>query len=163
LQERLRAAVHGKIVEVTNYLLEQTDKVVVFAYHQELIEMEYAVRLRRAGHKVITPTGANTKETAVLVDKFQTDPSIQYFILSIGVGGVGRTLTKANHVVFAELPWSAGDLEQCLCRVHRQTQERPVIVDYCLLRNSFDHVIWDRLLKKIKPARQALNRQSKES
>jgi SNF2 family DNA or RNA helicase len=68
-----------KVDGVTQYLLEQTEQVVVFAHHLALID-EYADRLRRAGRQVLVLTGRNTKQTQKVVDQFQTDPSIQYSI-----------------------------------------------------------------------------------
>jgi hypothetical protein len=56
-----------KIDAVVDYLLRQTEKVVVFAYHRGLIE-EYADKLRQAGRGVVILTGDNTKQTARVVE-----------------------------------------------------------------------------------------------
>ena len=145
-----------KIDAVVDYLLRQTEKVAVFAYHRGLIE-EYADKLRQAGRGVVILTGDNTKQTARVVERFQTDPSIQYFVGNMKVAGQGITLHAAALVVFAELDWSPGVMEQAEDRVHRIGQERAVRIVYFLLEGSLDPIIVGALRRKLHNSRQALN------
>jgi SWI/SNF-related matrix-associated actin-dependent regulator 1 of chromatin subfamily A len=145
-----------KIDPIVKYLLAQTEKVVVFAYHIDLIE-EYAERLRDAGRGVVTLTGDKTKETEAVVEQFQTDPTIQFFIGSLKVAGQGITLHAAAHVVFAELDWSPAVMEQASDRVHRIGQTRPVKIVYFLLDGTLDPIISRALRRKLQVSRQALN------
>jgi SNF2 family DNA or RNA helicase len=54
-------------------------------------------RLRQAGKGVVSLTGANTKKTKQIVDRFQNNPNIQYFIGSMKGSGQGITLTAAQY------------------------------------------------------------------
>ena len=59
----------------------------------------------------------------------------------------GVTLTRACHVLFLEYWWTPGDLSQAEDRVHRYSQDRPVLVTYLHLggstsaRSLDDHVV----------------------
>lgn len=145
-----------KIDAVVEFLLAQTEKVVVFAYHRELIE-EYAEQLRQAGRGVVTLTGSNTRHTKEVVEAFQTNPRIQYFIGNMKVAGQGITLTVSCLSVFAELDWSLGVMEQAEDRVHRIGQAKPVRIVYFVLQGSLDPIMVDALHRKAALSRKALN------
>jgi SWI/SNF-related matrix-associated actin-dependent regulator of chromatin subfamily A-like protein 1 len=51
--------------------------------------------------------------------------NIDVLFVQTQAGGMGLTLTRANHAVVAELPWTSMALEQAVKRVHRRTQTRP--------------------------------------
>jgi SWI/SNF-related matrix-associated actin-dependent regulator of chromatin subfamily A-like protein 1 len=145
-------------LSVLDYVLEQKEKVVVFAYHQNPIETQYAVRLRQAGRKVITLTG-DTKDTHKLVNQLQTYPDVQFFILSMNVGGQGITLTAALQVVFVEQDWSPALIDECHDGCHRIGQTRPMMVKYFVLNNSLDRIMMQAVRRKVDVSRHALNKQ----
>ncbi len=96
----------AKFNSVLEYLKRCTRKTLVFAYHHELIE-GLATALQRAGYNVVTFTG-RTRDSTAVVQRFQQDPSCQFFIGNMRAAGIGITLTAASHVVFAELDWTPG-------------------------------------------------------
>jgi SWI/SNF-related matrix-associated actin-dependent regulator 1 of chromatin subfamily A len=145
-----------KIDPIVDYLLAQSEKVVVFAHHLGVID-EYAERLRAAGRGVVTLTGDNSKQSESVVKAFQTDPEIQYFIANIDVGGEGITLHAAALVVFAELKWSPADMKQAEDRVHRIGQQRQVHIIYFLLDGTLDPIINATLKRKLQDSQRALN------
>jgi len=87
------------------------------------------------------------------VDRFQAAAAgFDVMLLSPKAGGVGLTLTRANHVVHLERWWNPAVEDQCTARVLRIGQERPVTVHIPLTKlpsghRSFDenlHVLLDR-------------------
>ena len=61
----------------------------------------------------------------------------------------GLTLTSASLVVFAELDWTPGTLEQCEDRAHRIGQRDVVHVHYLVATSSLDDWVWSALSKKV--------------
>jgi SWI/SNF-related matrix-associated actin-dependent regulator 1 of chromatin subfamily A len=151
-----------KIDPIVDYLLAQREKTVVFAYHVGVVE-EYAERLRDAGRGVVVLTGANSKQTEQVVEQFQTDPEIQFFIANIDVGGEGITLHAAALVVFAELKWSPAEMQQAEDRLHRIGQTRPVRIVHFLLDGTLDPIIARALQRKVQVSQKALNPEGAES
>ena len=62
------------------------------------------------------------------VDAFQNRQGFDVMLLSPRAGGVGLTLTAANHVIHLSRWWSPAVEDQCTDRVFRIGQTRPVYV-----------------------------------
>jgi len=58
-------------------------------------------------------------------------------------------LTAAKLVVFAELDWTPGTLEQCEDRAHRIGQTDPVHVHYLVAKGTLDERLWAALCRKV--------------
>merc|ERR1712039_478792 len=75
--------------------------------------------------------------------------AVQVAILSLHAAGVGITLTAASMVIFAELDWTPGILEQAEDRAHRIGQEASVNIHYLLARGTIDDIIWQSIAQKV--------------
>jgi SWI/SNF-related matrix-associated actin-dependent regulator 1 of chromatin subfamily A len=111
-------------------------KTVVFGWHRDLIE-DLASKLRQAGRGVVTFIGG-TKVPEKIVDLFQNDESIQFFLGNLDCASTSITLTAAHHVVLAEQSWVPSDEDQSIARVWRTGQKQPVSVIKFLLESSLD-------------------------
>jgi non-specific serine/threonine protein kinase len=69
-----------------------------------------------------------TKERQALVDRFQADPAIPLFLISLKAGGTGLNLTAADYVIHLDPWWNPAVERQASDRTHRIGQERPVMV-----------------------------------
>jgi SWI/SNF-related matrix-associated actin-dependent regulator of chromatin subfamily A-like protein 1 len=131
----------NKLPAVIEYLKGSAGKTLVFAYHRDVIErlMEALADRGVAGF-----TGSSSlRDRDRAAEKFQNDPSCQFFIGNIEAAGQGITLTAARHVVFAEPDWRGTYLEQAEDRAHRIGQEHPVLVTYLLLdRTEWSTDFW---------------------
>jgi hypothetical protein len=107
--------------------------------------------IRRAGHKVLifssfeqhllifrrlfekekypfawlsgaTPAPERARE----VQRFQDDPAVQAFFMTIKAGGVGLNLTAADYVFILDPWWNPAVEDQAVARAHRIGQTRPV-------------------------------------
>ena len=68
--------------------------------------------------------------------RFQEDASCRVAVLSIKAAGTGLTLTAASTVLFAELTWVPGEIQQAEDRVHRIGQENHVNIQFLMVRTS---------------------------
>jgi SNF2 family DNA or RNA helicase len=79
-----------------------------------------------------------TKHPDKVVQRFQEDDGIQYFLGNLDCASTSITLTAAQHVVLAEQSWVPSDEDQSIARVWRTGQMRPVSVVKFVLDNSLD-------------------------
>ncbi|HLP96174.1 MAG TPA: DEAD/DEAH box helicase [Saprospiraceae bacterium] len=123
-------------------------------------------QVRRAGHKVLffsafeqhlqifrrlleaegSPYVWLTGETAVpdrakAVNRFQTDPDVQAFLMTLGAGGVGLNLTAADYVFILDPWWNPAREDQAIARAHRIGQEHPVTAMRFIARDTVEEKI----------------------
>ena len=93
------------------------------------------------------------------VDEFQQRVGFDVMLLSPRAGGVGITLTAANHVVHLSRWWNPAVEDQCSDRVHRIGQKKPVHVCYpvALLPGAED-ASFDRRLQALMDRKRGLAR-----
>ena len=129
-----------KLPYVVSYLkdtlLEEVDKVVVFAYHKEIIDKLCDALKSFIPVKLYGGMSDFQKNESVV--RFQSDPSVRVFIGQITAAGTGLTLTAASTVLFAELDWVPGNVTQAEDRCHRMGQRDTVRIVHLVLRNSVD-------------------------
>lgn len=95
------------------------------------------------------------------VNRFQSAASgFDVMLLSPRAGGVGLTLTAANHAIHLERWWNPAVEDQCTARVLRIGQSRPVTVHVlqstCPGRRSFDQNLHALLQRKRELVRDTL-------
>jgi len=127
-------------------LLESIDKMVVFAWHTEVINgLETAL----AKYNPALISGKTRQETRqAQVDKFQNDKSCKVFIGNILAAGVGITLTAASNVDFVETSWVPGEVFQAIDRCHRIGQKNSVNARFHVVENSIDEAVIRSLISK---------------
>ena len=147
--EKLRQlAALGKLPDVEAWIADFLDsgsgKLVVFAVHREVIN-----RLRKRFPSSVKVDGSTSmKERDEAVRRFQSDPNVRLFIGNIQAAGTGLTLTAAQTVAFAELPWTPGELTQAEDRCHRIGQTGCVNVYYFVATGTIDEDIFRLLSRK---------------
>lgn len=123
-------------------------KVIIFTQFLPVVR-GLAARLAEEG--VITITGAdNTNTRMEKVDRFQTDPKVQFLIGTWQVMGEGLTLTAASHVIFADLFWTPGAHQQCESRAYgRMSDLHPIDSYYVITENTIEEWIQELLAAKL--------------
>lgn len=120
-------------------LADNEDKIVVFAYHRDVIAM-LAQMLKPFGvEKIVGDTPSAERQAAV--DRFQTDLRRRVFIGQITAAGTGITLTAASEAVIVEPSWVPAENEQAAMRIHRIGQRDACLVRYAYLAGSLDEKI----------------------
>ncbi len=143
------------IAHLHNILDDGDEKLVVFAYHHDVIE----AIMREFGNTfavaIYGPVDPN--ERMALVDRFQNAPECRLFVGQITAAGVAITLTAASHVVFAELDWVPGNVTQCEDRCHRIGQTNSLLIQHLVLEGSLDARMAKEVVRKQEVADAALD------
>lgn len=140
-------AARGKLKQaykwIDDFLEDSEEKLVVFAYHHEIVE---AIAERYQVRPIYGPT--SLAERQKIVDDFQSNESTRIIVLNLDAGGVGLTLTAASNIVFLELGWTPAKHEQAEDRCHRIGQEDQVTAWYLVGADTIDEDILELLAEK---------------
>ena len=142
------------VIKFVENLLENTDKVVLFAHHKDVI----TPIMQHFGTVAVKISGDDkVEDRQESIKQFQNNPKIKIFVGSILAAGAGITLTAASTVVFAELDWTPGNMQQAEDRCHRIGQKDTVMVYHLIVDGSMDVKISKMLLDKQANIDKALN------
>ena len=83
----------------------------------------------------------STRKRQEVVDRFQKDPDIPLFLISLKAGGVGLNLTAADYVIHIDPWWNPAVEMQATDRTHRIGQDKPVFVYKLITRDSVEEKI----------------------
>jgi len=108
---------------IKDVILEEEEKVVVFAWHREVLE----ALARELPGTVLLYGGMTDAAKDTAVREFQ-EGKARVFCGQIQAAGTGLTLTAARTVAFAELDWVPGNITQAEDRCHRLGQRDAVRV-----------------------------------
>lgn len=122
--------------------------------------------IRRSGHKVLmfssfvsylelfkqafSETGApiawlsgelSSAQRQAEIARFQNDPQVQAFLISIKAGGTGLNLTAADYVFVLDPWWNPFVEQQAVARAHRIGQDKNVIALKFITRGSIEEKI----------------------
>jgi SWI/SNF-related matrix-associated actin-dependent regulator 1 of chromatin subfamily A len=145
----------AKVPYVVRYVRELLSsgakKVLVFAYHRDVIET-----LARELNGMMIHGSISAAKRAETVKRFQDPEGPAVLVGQTVAAGVGLTLTAACDVVFAETSWVPGEDEQCEDRAHRIGQTRGVIIHQVVVRGSIDAMILSVSASKRKDIRRIM-------
>lgn len=127
--------------------LESGKKLVVFAWHQNIVNLIY----EKFGSLAVKIDGSvSSKDRQQAVESFQNDEKIRLFVGNIKAAGTGLTLTAASDTCTIELSWSPSDLAQAEDRVHRIGQKNGVCNYYLLAKDTIDDYMMNLIDEKKK-------------
>lgn len=154
-RETAEAKIDACMEQIETYV-ESCEKLVIFAYHHSVIE-KLEEKLKRMGTITITGRTPNTKRQE-LIEKFQTDKSKKVFIGQIQAAGEGidGLQNVCSNVLFVESSWVPSELEQCVKRVHRIGQSKPVLVRFLVWADSIEEHMMRIALDKVKVIKEIL-------
>ena len=147
----------AKLKAVKEYLSEVLervdDKIIIFAHHKLMLD-EISELLKKHLPKMscsfIRIDGSTPMaKRQEIVRQFQEDPNCRIALLSITACGEGLTMTAASLVIFAELYWVPGSVEQAEARAHRiGSTHSKVVVEFLVAPNTPDEIIYNSLERK---------------
>ena len=90
----------------------------------------------------------STQDRQAQVDRFQNDPAVPFFLISLKAGGVGLNLTAADYVIHIDPWWNPAVERQASDRTHRIGQDKPVFIFKLITRESVEEKILQLQEKK---------------
>jgi SNF2 family DNA or RNA helicase len=139
----------AKVPSVVEHVADACEAapVVVFAHHRDVVDAIITGLAEREIKSVKLVGGMSDQAKQASVDAFQAG-GVPVFVGNIKAAGVGITLTKSSHVVFAELDWVPANMSQAEDRTHRIGQRESVLVQHIVLEGSLDARMAQALVDK---------------
>jgi superfamily II DNA or RNA helicase len=119
--------------ELLEEAIDGEHRVLVFS---QFVSMLHLIRERL--EKLEIPfcyLDGSTKQRQEIVDRFQSDPAIPVFLISLKAGGVGLNLSAADTVIHFDPWWNPAVEAQATDRAHRIGQTR-VVTAYKLITSD---------------------------
>ena len=131
------------------HLLTMEDKVVVFAYHKEV------VRLIHEGLKAYNPAllrgGMTDKRKQTAVDEFTNNPDCRVFLANHTSAREGLDLSVSKFILSVESSWIPGEIDQYTDRCSGFNQDKQVSIQFMVIENSLEeHMLRTVIDKKNK-------------
>lgn len=126
----------GTLVEQISEVLQGGHKLLIFSQftkllgyvrqHLDELQMPYAY------------LDGKTRKRGEVVERFQTDPDCNLFLMSLKAGGVGLNLTAAGYVFLLDPWWNPAVEAQAIDRTHRIGQTQPVFAYRLIARDTVE-------------------------
>ena len=146
----------AKVESVVDHIIDMVanipdeEGIVVFAHHKDVIE-QLSLLLNIGGITAEHAHGENsTEERQDIVDKFAAG-KFKVFVASISACGTGLNgmQTCSHTCLFAEFPWTPGEIAQAIGRLKRIGQTSSVLAQYLVIEKSLDAYIIETVLAKV--------------
>ena len=119
-----------RLLDMVDEVLENNESLLIFSQFKEVgAELVKLFKDKLQINPYFIHGGVSSKKREAMIEEFQnpeTEPSV--FILSLKAGGVGITLTKANHVFHFDRWWNPAVENQATDRAYRIGQKKKVMV-----------------------------------
>lgn len=159
IRESARLSVTMEILEAVE---SRCEKVLLFVESRQIQDFLIGALRRRfkLPNDVLVVNGAVSGRTRqARVNAFQERTGFDVMVLSPRAGGVGLTLTAANHVIHLSRWWNPAVEDQCTDRIFRIGQERTVHVYLPLARHpQFGEYSFDLKLDSLLKRKREMNR-----
>jgi SNF2 family DNA or RNA helicase len=139
-----------RLTEMVEEAMDEQESLLIFTQFTELgAALEKYLRHSCHYNTYYLHGGTSRKKREAMISEFQdpeTEPSV--FVLSLKAGGVGITLTKANHVFHFDRWWNPSVEDQATDRAFRIGQKKNVFVHKFVaigtLEERIDQMIEDK-------------------
>jgi SNF2 family DNA or RNA helicase len=136
-----QSAKRDAFVNMIGEIIDEGHKILVFS---QFVEMLSILRkdLEKAGYTYEYLDGQTpAKDRLDKVEKFNGDPSIPIFLISLKAGGTGLNLTGADYVIHYDPWWNPAVENQATDRAHRIGQTRHVFNYKLITRGTVEEKI----------------------
>ena len=134
------------LMETLQTLHDEGHKALIFSQFVKMLQL-IRDEMDKQG-LTYTYLDGHTRKRQERVDKFQNDPNISFFLISLKAGGVGLNLTAADYVIHVDPWWNPAVEMQASDRSHRIGQENPVFVYKLITKDSVEEKILELQQRK---------------
>ena len=120
-------------------IVSEGHRVLLFSQFVNMLDI-IKEWLDRTGTKYEYLTG-KTKDRKEAVDRFNNDPTIPIFLISLKAGGTGFNLTGADYVIHYDPWWNPAVEDQATDRAYRIGQTKKVFVYRLITKNTVEEKI----------------------
>jgi TATA-binding protein-associated factor len=138
-------------------------RALIFCQMKEMLDMVEGTVLKKMLPSVTFSRLDGSVEASKrqdIVNRFNSDPSIDCLLLTTSVGGLGLNLTGADTVIFVEHDWNPQKDLQAMDRAHRIGQKKVVNVYRLITRGTLEEKILNLQRFKIDVASTVVNQQN---
>ena len=143
-----RSAKLQRLIELVKEAVNNHESILIFSQFTEICEKLNT--LLKTEHGITTyylHGGTARQKREKMINEFQTPESpASVFILSLKAGGVGITLTKANHVIHFDRWWNPAVENQATDRAYRIGQKKTVFAHKFITMGTIEERI-DQMLE----------------
>jgi SNF2 domain-containing protein/SNF2 helicase protein/helicase-like protein len=132
----------ARLREIADVLASRQQKMLVFTQFREItgpLATFLGGIFGRPGLVLHGETAVRNRKS--LVQAFQEDETVPFFILSLKTGGAGLTLTAAAHIVHFDRWWNPAVENQATDRAYRIGQKKNVLVQKFVCRGTVEEKI----------------------
>ncbi len=127
-------------------IIEDGHKVLVFS---QFVQMLHIIRAWLQMNKIpFAYLDGSSKDRFEQVERFNNDPSIPIFLISLKAGGTGLNLTAADYVIHYDPWWNPAVESQATDRTHRIGQTKKVFSYKLICENTVEEKILQLQQKK---------------
>ena len=127
-------------------LIDEGSKALVFSQFTTLLDLlKGELEVRGIVYESLDGSTINREER---VRRFQEDPEVPLFLISLKAGGVGLNLTAAQYVFLLDPGWNPAVEAQAIDRAHRHGQKHQVVAFRLLARGTVEEKIRDLQARK---------------
>ncbi len=132
----------ARLREIAEVVAARQEKMLVFTQFREMTDPLATLLGGIFGRPGLVLHGqTEVKRRKALVQAFQADEAVPFFVLSLKAGGAGLTLTAASHVVHFDRWWNPAVENQATDRAFRIGQKRNVLVQKFVCRGTVEEKI----------------------
>lgn len=127
------------LLETLETLRAEGHKALVFSQFVQMLSLiREALDARKIPYAYLD---GSTRDREGPVQRFQSDPDLPFFLISLKAGGVGLNLTAADYVIHVDPWWNPAVEMQATDRTHRIGQTRPVFVYKLITQGTVEEKI----------------------
>lgn len=132
----------GKMIlleEMLEELIQEDHKVLVFSQFVRFLHIIQKILDEKQW--TYSYLDGTTRDRKSVINKFQEDPKVKVFLISLKAGGLGLNLTAADYVIHTDPWWNPAVEEQATDRAHRIGQKKKVFVYKYIVKNTVEEKV----------------------